>query len=991
NSIAHYLLRFSAASVSLVVACGSTLGCTAAPVEPPQEDLGRQSQAVWASQSTGGSVVTTHTNDGNDPESNSVFALLKPVGDEPVCTGVLMTAGIGLTSRYCAETLCGGQPRVAIGAARRFAASDIYATSGIIPMPDPSWSMPDKRGTDLALVVLARPVLSKAQASRAARTLASPQTPNLPFNPSDPSSTITDSDVVAFNQDLLPVNILSYSFKTGGTVGWSPLDSNGVVDPINRDNRQQLIRQNWQAFRRFAASSTAGFWHHVARKLVGIASLLNASSIPAVIFDDIQDYCMSQAGRWICDSFIDITQGPQKEFLLSALRRFDANTPAQVSSEWSSHHPRLDGTAYEPWKGEVDYVGEPPDPARDPDLDHVLQTNNDGSSRDNCPDVYNPDQDDTDGDGLGDTCDPHPGTPDGSPVTLMTLTTESFTAGTSRTANVETATDGVANPGTGSPMPLLANNVIRVQGRSNGRGSLTGRTQAMTCPCAYGSVLECARQKICIPPTPADPRPEKWRYLIVVKPDQSQTKQFKGEFIPTGFADTAAGAEDDWAWMYWFDGWARDAAGKPTKHDSAYDVASLLQAAPTEGTKPVYHGVLWTWVKNFGPTDPGELAVTESQNADRRTDTKYIDLQETVPTPIEIPRINLPEAYLRWRFPFCRDCPDPSILKLDRVVNPAPMSITANQAASPEARLASPSFTSSAVAPRMMLRSASATQAAVDSGGNGLTEALSRALLSGSKSLVVATDSASVSRDAPVLAVVDPQTHALIEAYGYLEGTQYRALSARVDAPPTCLGKPLVAALSSGRSELVYFGENLSPTDQIMHVRTVNIGDGTTTDVAVTGLSGSIGVLAAVYSERDNSYYVLDVGLDSTGRVARLVRVDASNQATVLNRWTHNSSYAGYDLTVGDSNILTISASRPEGHAIVVLVPKRSKATVRAVLMGSDQLAMPAMTTANSLSIAYQGAGGAEPLLAPIPRHSQGGRAVARDVVVDASDVALVF
>jgi hypothetical protein len=101
----------------------------------------------------------------------------------------------------------------------------------------------------------------------------------------------------------------------------------------------------------------------------------------------------------------------------------------------------------------------------------------------------------------------------------------------------------------------------------------------------------------------------------------------------------------------------------------------------------------------------------------------------------------------------------------------------------------------------------------------------------------------------------------------------------------------------------------------------VHIGDGATTDVAVTGLSGSIGVLAAAYAERDNSYYVLDVGMGSAGRVVRLVRVDASKQATVLSQWMHNSSYAAYSLVVGDSSILTISASRPGGHAIVVLVP----------------------------------------------------------------------
>lgn len=63
------------------------------------------------------------------------------------------------------------------------------------------------------------------------------------------------------------------------------------------------------------------------------------------------------------------------------------------SPSWLSRHGRSDR-----WLGEVDYTG-PCDEQRDRDCDHWFY------EHDNCPDTFNPDQDDQDADGLGDACD----------------------------------------------------------------------------------------------------------------------------------------------------------------------------------------------------------------------------------------------------------------------------------------------------------------------------------------------------------------------------------------------------------------------------------------------------------------------------------------------------------------------------------------------------------------------------------------------------------
>jgi hypothetical protein len=88
-----------------------------------------------------------------------------------------------------------------------------------------------------------------------------------------------------------------------------------------------------------------------------------------------------------CDVWIDLT---------SAMELAPTRT-----SHWLERHPTANGPL---WYGESDATTATCG-TNDPDCDGWFQTNTDGSPRDNCPGIFNPSQNDSDDDGLGDECD----------------------------------------------------------------------------------------------------------------------------------------------------------------------------------------------------------------------------------------------------------------------------------------------------------------------------------------------------------------------------------------------------------------------------------------------------------------------------------------------------------------------------------------------------------------------------------------------------------
>jgi hypothetical protein len=462
------------------------------------------------------------------------------------------------------------------------------------------------------------------------------------------------------------------------------------------------------------------------------------------------------------------------------------------------------------------------------------------------------------------------------------------------------------------------------------------------------------------------------------------------ETVPAEFHDTSNGGDglqDDWTWKYWLD-----------LH------LDPLTAASQEVTVPAFDGWVWSWVKNFGKTRPAATDVTEPGWADMRSQFLEVHVHEVVPSKTaRVERPALPtRRWIPWGFPppYCPNCGKDSVLYLDLVSNPTPMSMVGGTSVrrAPEASLASPSFVARRTG--MSVRSLSAMAAPFAPAAPvdlGLTPAIRAALESGvSSSLVSATDSGKKVAGAPVLAVIDPETHSVVEAYAYSRDAAYSATVGRVAAPPYAIGTRLTAALSAERGELAFVGENLPGENHVALVRSANLRTGEVAEELVQGLDRSMQVLAAAYSEADHAYYVLDIGLEETGaRVVRLAAIDASSkQARVVGTWAQSGAYASYDLTIGTGNTVAITAQGESGHAIVLtrLGSGAKKAEVVAVLFGTDPLAMPALVTDRGLSLMYASGSDAYPTLTRLRfgRDLEGSR-IAREIVGSNSQVHEVF
>ncbi|MCU0690935.1 MAG: trypsin-like serine protease [Polyangiaceae bacterium] len=913
---------------------------------------GKKQDPLWSQKAADGGVYVPNNNDEDNPDSNMVVAILKQGPNEVACTGALMTPTKVLTTAHCASTLCQDNPRVAVGA--------VKSSWKIVNSADVQKNV----GYDLAMITLDEPVLDRAKAARERLTLKEP-TPESRYN--------------------VNANVWSYRLAAAGTAGWSPLNQEGQVNPTYAQNRQMEWRsEGWLVFRREA---TPGYWHMPAygpsaipetglgsgdwgaplfaqdlngsaERLIGIASAIApktfqaGQSPPNPSWDfpscTTTDFSTGQPQVvWICDSYIDLTQPAVRDWVFDTLKGMPTD-PA-----WVASHPRLDG--YDWWLGEVDYIG-PCDASEDADCDHWYNAN------DNCPGMQNYDQKDTDKDGLGDVCDKAPTTPRVQPRTEIAPIDKKFEVGTAR-------------------MSVRANHKFRTFGKQTGRGAgvLFGHTQAMYCECP-GS------KEVCIDDKSSScwvfdgtPRGKNWKSMTIAS---STLKQPVTGTVEANFGDTSNGGEgyqDEWTWNYWTD-------LKPPART----------ATEQEQTFSVLNGWVWTWAKNFGTTRPDDPnLISEVAWSESRTQLQRVQVVEVVPPLLRIPREPIHVELIPWEFPppYCPNCGPDSVLRLDRITSPTPLSILGSHGQStPESALASPTFRSSGGG--MMVRSFTPTEpTAAD---NGLTPAIRAALDSGvRRSLVAATDSGRKTAGAPVLAVVDPDSHAVMEAYAYSKEASYLATVARVPAPAYAAGTQLAAALRADGGELSFFGENLSGEAGVPRIRSVNLRTGRTTEASVKGLDRSTQVLAAAYSGADSAYYLLDIGLEATGaRVVGLVSITAkTKQASVLATWPLTGAYSSYELTVGTGNVIAITAEGDAGHAIVLTsLGSWGTARVLGVLFGTDHLAMPALVTDRGLSLVYADGQNVVPTLTPSRlRYARPGSTVQRETVGSASQAHEVF
>jgi hypothetical protein len=980
-------------------ACGtSTEGGTR------QDETATAQSALWSYEVVDGGVAVVYHNDTEDLDTNMVVAILKQGSNDVACTGALMTPTKVLTTAYCARTLCQMKPRVAVGAVK--SAWKVYNSVVDDGVQLPTGALAT---SDLAMITLAEPVVERARADRARLTLEEPvPTSQYAPDPADP-------------------NVQAFVLTEAGMAGWSPLSRPGSADPIYQQNRQLKWRDDehdggWLAYRRTAGGPTKpGYWHLLAyganatpdaglrdgdwgaplfakdlngsvRRLIGIASEIATSQSGSPKSSWTFPSCMTsdwstgvKKDFWACDSYIDLTQPAVRNWVRGALSGMPTD-PA-----WLASHPRINADGYEWWVGELDYIGswdkakDADGEAKDADGDHWYDRNSDKSPRDNCPGVINYDQKDTDNDGLGDVCDDDPNTARVQPTTKLEVNPDESLV-TARQVDV----------GDGKMQPVKANYKLRTRGVQTGRGGgvLQGNTRAMACECP-GAVDSCMRQDIKTCEFSKATPVGAWKGMSVVsskfgagvkQADEKKTVIVRGEFHDT--SNGGDGFEDDWTWEYW----------------NELDLEPLT-AESEEVTKPAFDGLVWSWVKNFGETRPEASAVTEPAWAEARSQFLEVQVHEVVPPKTaraEIPVLPS-RRWIPWGFPpdSCPMCGKDSLLHFDLVSNPVPMSIVGRTSVrgAPEASIASPSFAARSTG--MSVRSLSAMAAPLPLAAPvdqiGLTPAIRAALESGvPSSLVSATDSGKKAAGVPVLAVLDPETHAVVEAYAYSRGAVYSATVGRVLAPPYAVGTRLTAALSAERGELAFVGENLPGENHVPLVRSVNLRTGEVAEELVQGLDRSVQVLAAAYSEADNAYYVLDIGVEETGaRVARLAAIDANTkQARVVGTWAQTGAYASYHLTIGTGNTVAITAQGESGHAIVLttLGSRGNKVEVVAVLFGTDPLAMPALVTDRGLSLIYTSGSEAYPTLTRLrfARDLEGSR-IAREIAGSKSQVKEVF
>lgn len=307
-------------------------------------------------------------NDVGTPQANVVVRLL---GNTAMCTGTLITPTAVLTARHC---VCNDEDntgqmtfpiKVQIGnditgfsdasTFRITSAAQMFPTFNCDPL-----ETPDEMGADLGILFLDAPVLD--------HNLVVPSRPSLTApRPSDPDDS---------NGGTYPMGI--------GMAGWALNDS--------------------PRFRRAQTFVGYGFRHYpdwsgqlwlYDQEQVNSNGGDSGGPLFVVRPDGSRDVIGVLSGSWwyslvdcgigVCSIYTDITRGWPADWVRTTMR--ESRGP-----NWHQQHPG------DLWKGEADYFG-PCRLAQDRDCDHWFD------AHDNCIDIKNYDQLDTNDDRVGDACE----------------------------------------------------------------------------------------------------------------------------------------------------------------------------------------------------------------------------------------------------------------------------------------------------------------------------------------------------------------------------------------------------------------------------------------------------------------------------------------------------------------------------------------------------------------------------------------------------------
>lgn len=896
------------------------------------EATGATGQALWQQGSDGQPADNTdiHAGATGGEDANIVVRLRSATDENAICSGTLLTPSRLLTSRNCVGRL--GTKWIA---QFDFPTSDgtwTYALTMTSNAATPIW--PLSEGLQILAVDLVR----------SPDVLEVLRVPRQKLLPPTAQGTTTDRGSL---------------FTNLGIAGWSPYFPGGSVEPVYANARQrvepgELYLRKWQ-------TGSLPFWVReigqtaygtatgdegspiyvrpsgaaTDRQIVGIATRVGVTVADTPSTFTNLARCDSP-GK--CEGWIDVTTAAMQKWVTDQVA--DRSHPA--NGAWTRMHPVLRGSPSPRWIGDVDYFGKCDEHA-DADCDHIYDSNRNPANpngtdtpRDNCLGFFNPDQEDVDDDGVGDTCQP--------PVVAAKQTTQSFQyAGNPRVVAQDWR---LGNIPIGQMMePVSADNTFDAKAVSHWTNVDLGHTRASVCDCVGDSF--CNRTLVrrsgaaCDRPSTAYPDSLTWKPMTLAQRPSGGAAQIisnvggEAGILRSRFGTPKLPVQEKWGWLYW-----NDLSNLPAPR-AASPRGNPFGAVP----QTVFDGVAWTWVRNYGcdagvrprPLSPSCLPLPSStevsapEQADLRQAVTPTVLHESAATATMFPWSMQPRAFpllcALWG-----DCS--AMLYRD---------------ASGQWNVGNGDFevTASRVLPLGLLH------ALEPAATNDLQQAL----------LVSSDARADGSR---IFAAIDARTHDVRALYA--SGSQgFASLHAAVRAPSTAQATPLAAALNARHTEVAFFGE-IGTSPAAATVRFVSVqGDASRTGI-IQGVSRGLGVLSATYRAEDDAYYVLERAADGDNPLVRLVRIDRRLRGQVVGSWARSSSFTQYSLTAGSGGMLALTVELDAGHVVALLDVSGATASPRAIVYGAYALAAPARVTTDGLALTFATDGAPLSEVLPIDR-----------------------